>query len=429
MSDDARVLLLLCAHLPGRDPGAPTSLSLAEWRHVAMALRGAGLARPGELLHVPEEFWVKTGLAGDEVDRLRALLARQAAWDDDLARLAARGIIPVTRFDPTYPRRLSVRLRGLTPPVLFGAGAWDLLDRPGLAIAGSRSVDDEGAAFTAAIAERCAGEGLMVVTGGAKGTDQIAMNAALERDGAVIGVIAGDLERRTADEDAQRAIERGCLLLLSPFHPRTGFNVTHAMERNKLIYALAEWGLVVASTTGRGGTWAGAREVLHHGWVPLFVRDGPTVPDGNRELLRPAARPIPSLAAFEDGTLRAWLARQVSATEESALVDPSGGQDLYFLVWPQIAPYLSVARTPAEVGFTFHLAPEQAQAWLARAEKEGKAQAVNGTLTRYIAQPLVPASLPRVSERRSHYDAALPVSRSDDGLGWPEGEDEEQGAL
>src|SRR5439155_3958524 len=125
------------------------------------------------------------------------------------------------------------------------------------------------------------------------------------------------LERAAAGTDARRAMEDGCLLLLSPFHPKTGFTVGSAMARNKLIYSLAEWGLVVASAFGQGGTWAGAREVLRHGWVPLFVRDGRAVPDGNRELLRPAALSFPSPEALREGSLRTWLTKQASPSDAS----------------------------------------------------------------------------------------------------------------
>lgn len=35
------------------------------------------------------------------------------------------------------------------------------------------------------------------------------------------------------------------LVLISPYDPSAGFNVGHAMQRNKLIYALADASLVV----------------------------------------------------------------------------------------------------------------------------------------------------------------------------------------
>ena len=54
----------------------------------------------------------------------------------------------------------------------------------------------------------------------------------------------------------------GQLVLISPYDPSAGFNVGNAMQRNKLIYALADTSLVVSSDLNKGGTWAGAVEQL-----------------------------------------------------------------------------------------------------------------------------------------------------------------------
>jgi predicted Rossmann fold nucleotide-binding protein DprA/Smf involved in DNA uptake len=427
-ADDARVLRCLCAHLPNRDPVAPAPLSLAEWGRIATRLRQAGLSRPGALLRVDGDFWEAAALEPGVLARLQSLLAREGAWDIEMERLAGRGIGALTMADPAYPRRLRNRLRSQAPPVLFGAGAWDLLERRALAVVGSRDVDEDGGAFAEAVGVRCAAEGLAVVTGGAKGVDHIVMRAALESGGAGIGILAGDLERAAQRSDARQAMEDGRLLLLSPFHPRSGFTVVKAMGRNKLVYAVAEWGLVVASAHGRGGTWTGAREVLRHGWVPLFVRDGPSVPDGNRELLRPAAQPFPPLETLGEETLASWLARAISSAHESGGAAWDGEQDLFPTVWPLIAPYMSVPRTPDEVSLAFHLSPAQARAWLERAEGEGKARLSHGEPVRYATWPLSFAPVSQVSELRLRYQAGQ-VLESNTGRaafpGWPE--DEEMG--
>jgi DNA processing protein len=54
----------------------------------------------------------------------------------------------------------------------------------------------------------------------------------------------------------------GQLVLVSPYDPGAGFNVGNAMQRNKLIYALADAALVVNSDFEKGGTWTGAVEQL-----------------------------------------------------------------------------------------------------------------------------------------------------------------------
>jgi DNA processing protein len=411
---DARVLALLSISLPGlKNPAAP--LGVAEWRRMGGELRRAGLTRPGDLLDVGPGFWPGTGLTGEEIARLQSLLARGEALDQELERLRGLGIRVITSVDPGYPARLRARLRGLAPPVLFGAGAWALLEQPGLAIVGSRGVDEEGAVFTRAVAARCARDGLAVVTGGAKGVDQIAMRAALEGGGSVIGVPAGDLERIIKGDETRRWIEESRLLLLSPVHPKVGFSVANAMARNKIVYALAEYGLVVSSAVGQGGTWAGAREVLRHGWAPLFVRDAPSTPEGNRELLRPAARPFPALEALGDVPLGSWLAGQVAPPAKEPPVPGNDvaseeGQDLFSLAWPRLALFLETPRFHHEVAAAFHLVPAQASAWARRAVTEGKATQGKGRFPRYQSVTEPPPLQLRLLERSPGYRALAPVN-------------------
>jgi DNA processing protein len=92
-----------------------------------------------------------------------------------------------------------------------------------------------------------------------------------------------------------------------------------AMARNKLIYALSDFGLVIASDAEKGGTWAGAEEALKSGMVPVFVVDGPDVPDGNRLLIKRGAIPFPS--SFEDspGSLGDWLEEHTPVKEPVAV--------------------------------------------------------------------------------------------------------------
>ena len=61
-------------------------------------------------------------------------------------------------------------------------------------------------------------------------------------------------------------------MLVSPYDPSARFNVGHAMQRNKSIYALADAALVVDATTDSGGTWAGAIEQLQKYPTRVYVR-------------------------------------------------------------------------------------------------------------------------------------------------------------
>ena len=82
------------------------------------------------------------------------------------------------------------------------------------------------------------------------------------------------------------ALRRGDLCLVTPYHPEAGFSVGAAMGRNRLIYTLADYAIVVASDAETGGTWAGATEALKNNWLPVFVWEHGQMPEGNKLLLQ-----------------------------------------------------------------------------------------------------------------------------------------------
>ena len=85
------------------------------------------------------------------------------------------------------------------------------------------------------------------------------------------------------------------LTLISPYDPNAGFNVGNAMQRNKLIYALADAALVVNAEVNKGGTWAGAVEQLGKlKLTKVYVRSSGRHSDGLEELLRRGAIPWPN---------------------------------------------------------------------------------------------------------------------------------------
>src|SRR5439155_6469324 len=127
---------------------------------------------------------------------------------------------------------------------------------------------------------------LPVVSGGARGTDRIAMDGGLEAGGNAIGVLADSLIATASKADVRELLLDSNLVLLTPYSPTAGFSVGAAMGRNKVIYGLADFAVVVSSDFQSGGTWAGAVEALKARWCPVFVRDGEDAPKGNRELLK-----------------------------------------------------------------------------------------------------------------------------------------------
>jgi len=157
--------------------------------------------------------------------------------------------------------------------VLYGCGDISPLESGGLAVVGSRDVDDSLIEYTIGVGRLTARAGRTLVSGGARGVDQAAMRGALESGGRVTGVLPDNLEKTTLNREHRNFLLDGQLALISPYDPSAGFNVGNAMQRNKLIYALADASLVVNSDLNKGGTWAGAIEQLDQlKFVPVYVR-------------------------------------------------------------------------------------------------------------------------------------------------------------
>ncbi len=166
---------------------------------------------------------------------------------------------------------------------------------------GSRDVDFEGEEFARQVGETCARNRMIVVSGGARGVDRISMNASLESGGRTIGVLAADLMKASIERSARYAISEGQLLLISPYHPQAHFTVGTAMGRNKLIYAIADFALVVSTAHKKGGTWTGAEEELkREKSIAVFVRTGAGAPTGNKKLLDLGALEWPKAVDQED---------------------------------------------------------------------------------------------------------------------------------
>ena len=125
------------------------------------------------------------------------------------------------------------------------------------------------------------------------------MNAALEAEGAVVGVLADSLVRSANDSDVRRAISDEQLCLVTPYVPTAPFSAGNAMGRNKLIYALADVTFVVASDEGKGGTWSGATEALKKSYGDVAVWTGEGAGPGNAALVRAGARPVESIDDLE----------------------------------------------------------------------------------------------------------------------------------
>lgn len=193
--------------------------------------------------------------------RARALRLLDAA--------AAGGIDPVGWCDSRYPRRL------LTlddpPPVVWLKGHADVLDRPSVAIVGSRAASPYAVAVAERLASDLSGCGIVVVSGCARGVDAAAHRGVLAGEGATIAVLGSGVDVVYPAEHARLAasIARAGAVL-SEFPPGAPPLRHHFPRRNRLISGLAR-GVVVVEAGARSGSLITARYAAEQGREVMAV--------------------------------------------------------------------------------------------------------------------------------------------------------------
>ncbi len=309
---DSQAILLLCSHLGLSSTSEAAPLTLKDWNPLAKKLKSLSL-RPESLLGRTAEDLQNLLLIGDEeAQRISRLLQRSGSLAIEMERFASLGIYAITRADADYPARYRQRLKESAPSVLFYSGEKALLGQPGIAVVGSRHLDEAGQECAELVGNACGISGLVLYSGGAKGVDTISMNAALTARGTAVGILADSLEKAIRDPENRAAISRGDLCLATPYSPSAPFSVGTAMGRNKLIYTLADYAIIVASDAEKGGTWAGATEALRAKWLPVFVLEHSAMPEGNKILLQKGAIGFPHPFQEDRLHLRDWLETQAA---------------------------------------------------------------------------------------------------------------------
>jgi len=239
----------------------------------------------------------------------------------------------VTILDENYPARL---LRLSKPPiVLFYKGNLSLLEKPLVAIVGTRRASSYGIEVASYLASEVTKKGVAVVSGLARGIDAAAHSAISPNMAVAVLGNGYDVFYPSSSRELQRKIaEYG--LLLSEYPPATSGTKWSYVARDRIIAALADMVIVVESPH-KGGALHTARFALEMG-TPVGAVPGDIFRNqavGSNELLKDGAYVITSPEDILDvigvsgiGTDRLLL----SAEEESILeLLSSGERGLYEL--------------------------------------------------------------------------------------------------
>ena len=326
LSRNTQAMLLLTAQLSaGHGAPTPNLLKPSEYKNLASHLLKLN-SQPDDLISPDAKEILHACQPVIDVSRLQLLLARGFLLSQAIERWRARAIWVISRADAEYPHLLKKRLRKDTPAILYGCGEIGLLQTGGLAVVGSRHVDDALIDYTVSVGQLVACAGKTLISGGARGIDQAAMCGALEAGGKACGVLADNLEKAVMKREYRNFLIDGHLVLVSPYDPCVGFNVGNAMQRNKLIYALGDAALVIHAKANEGGTWTGAIEQLNKfKFVPVYVRSTGESSSGLDALRKKGALdwPNPQDGDLLKTLLNKEMVMQVSSGEPSVVKTPN----------------------------------------------------------------------------------------------------------
>jgi DNA processing protein len=230
------------------------------------------------------------GFSSDAIAGVRQ--ARRADGEAVLSRVDAAGGSVLTAYDENFPVALLEIPEA--PALLFLSGDRSLLQRPAVAIVGSRDHSAYGSTVCRLVAARAAEAGIVVVSGMARGLDAVAHEAALEVGGASIGVLGNGLG--IVYPAANRALYermRAHGLLLTEFGPGERPNAGSFPRRNRLISGLARVTVVIEAAAG-SGTMITVGAALDQGKDVMAVPGAITsaVSVGTNRLIRDGASPL-----------------------------------------------------------------------------------------------------------------------------------------
>lgn len=256
MTGAERGFLLLGSQLgdPTRKP-----LSTAAMRQLARRVRSDGKSEADRDLQ--KRDIVALGYGEQMAQHILDLLNDDQVLRYYLRKAKQAGCVPITRISDEYPQILRCRLGDEAPAVLWAKGDISLLEKPMIALVGSRDISAHNRAFAAEVGFQAAKQGYVLVSGNARGADKVAQKACLDNGGCVISVVADELATHGSAER---------ILYISEEDFDAPFTAQRALSRNRVIHALADKTFVAQCSPGMGGTWDGSVKNLRHGWSPVF---------------------------------------------------------------------------------------------------------------------------------------------------------------
>lgn len=222
-----------------------------------------------------------------------------------------------------YPQAFGILAR--PPACLYGVGDVHAL-REGLAVVGARKATPYGLSCARRFARLAARKGVVIISGGARGCDAVAHEAALEAGAPTVVFLGGGCDRLYPAEHAslfQRVVDGGGAVVSE--HAWDFDPVPYAFrERNRLIASLARATLIVEAGLP-SGTFSTADEALAANREVLVVPGAITSASsrGANRLLYQGATPVVDDETFEDQLFSLFGCLRSSEAGEGASANAS----------------------------------------------------------------------------------------------------------
>jgi DNA processing protein len=264
-------------------------LYLAKSAQGILELSAAGLEAAGLASHV----------AGVVRQKLRS--PDQLRWlDAEMDRLD-RGVCQVvTELDVDYPEPLRELLD--RPPVLYYIGRWPLPQAGVLALVGTRRLTSYGRSVAERLATDLSVQGIVTVSGLARGIDTCVHRATLHAGGHTVAVLGCGLGQVFPKENAglqAQIAKQGTLI--SEFSYHSGPASEQFPRRNRIVAGLSE-GVVVIEAGLRSGAGITARYAVEQG-RDVFAVPGSIFAEtssGCHRLIKQGAKLVESAADILD---------------------------------------------------------------------------------------------------------------------------------
>lgn len=256
-------------------------------------------------LSAPASAWQSLGLTCASAEARRSARVRDAA-SAALRWLEAPGQHLLAFDDPAYPALLKEIPNA--PPLLFIKGDPQVLERPQLAMVGSRRASAPGLDTARAFSRSLASAGFVITSGLALGIDGAAHRAALEVEGTTVAVLGSGLEniypQRHAGLACKIAEHGGALVSEFPLDmPPTRETFP---QRNRIISGLS-LGVLVVEANIASGSLITARLAAEQGREVFAIPGSIHHPGmkGCHQLIRDGAQLVETVQHILEG-LRGW---------------------------------------------------------------------------------------------------------------------------